>query len=92
MCPRGADHETPTVRRRDVTDNAAPESGEVSNTIKRGTIDQRAVVDAATAVARRVGLAWMTMRMVADELGVSAMAAYRHVPNRDAWWASWPTN
>jgi TetR/AcrR family transcriptional regulator, tetracycline repressor protein len=56
----------------------------VATTIKRGTIDQRAVVDAATAVARRVGLSRMTMRMVADELGVSPMAAYRHVPNRES--------
>jgi AcrR family transcriptional regulator len=56
----------------------------VANTSKRGTLDQRAVIDAATAVARRVGLDGLTMRMVADELGVSAMAAYRHVPNRES--------
>lgn len=35
-------------------------------------------------MARRVGLDNMSMRMVAEELGVSPMAAYRHVPNRDA--------
>jgi AcrR family transcriptional regulator len=40
------------------------------------------VVEAALRVARRVGFDGLSMRMVADELGVSAMAAYRHIPNR----------
>jgi TetR/AcrR family transcriptional regulator, tetracycline repressor protein len=51
---------------------------------KRGSIDRDAVLDAALRVARRVGLDGLSMRMVAEELGVSAMAAYRHVPNREA--------
>jgi TetR/AcrR family transcriptional regulator, tetracycline repressor protein len=50
---------------------------------KRGSIDQTAVLDAALRVAERVGLDGLTMRMVADELGVSPMAAYRHVADRD---------
>jgi len=58
-------------------------AAKTAKTTKRGTIDQRAVIDAALRVARRVGLNRLTMRMVADELGVSAMAAYRHVPNRE---------
>lgn len=51
---------------------------------KKGSIDQQVLVDAALRVARRVGFEAVTMRMVADELGVSAMAAYRHVPSREA--------
>lgn len=50
---------------------------------KRGSIDRAAVLDAAYSVAQRVGLNGLTMRMVADELGVSPMAAYRHVADRD---------
>jgi TetR/AcrR family tetracycline transcriptional repressor len=50
---------------------------------KRGSIDQEAVLDAALRVAHRVGLNGLSMRMVADELGVSPMAAYRHVADRD---------
>ena len=58
--------------------------GTVPSVTKRGSIDREAVLDAALRVARRVGLDGLSMRMVADELGVSAMAAYRHVPNREA--------
>ncbi|HEY4332551.1 MAG TPA: TetR/AcrR family transcriptional regulator [Ilumatobacteraceae bacterium] len=51
---------------------------------KKGSIDQEVVAEAALRVARRVGFEGLTMRMVADELGVSAMAAYRHIPSREA--------
>lgn len=51
---------------------------------RRPWIDQQSIVAAALAVARRVGLRELSMRMVATELGVSPMAAYRHVPNREA--------
>jgi AcrR family transcriptional regulator len=50
---------------------------------RKGSIDRQTVVDAAYRVATRVGLDRMSMRMVADELGVSTMAAYRHVPDRE---------
>ena len=49
-----------------------------------GVLDQKAVVDAACRLAERVGAKTLTMRMLADELGVSAMAAYRHVPSKKA--------
>jgi TetR/AcrR family transcriptional regulator, tetracycline repressor protein len=51
---------------------------------KKGSIDRQALIDAAVRVARRVGFEALSMRMVADELGVSAMAAYRHIPSREA--------
>jgi TetR/AcrR family tetracycline transcriptional repressor len=51
--------------------------------VRKGTIDRQLLLDAALRVAGRVGFDGLTMRMVADELGVSAMAAYRHVPSRE---------
>lgn len=50
---------------------------------RKASFDRQTLVEAALRVARRVGLDALSMRMVADELGVSAMAAYRHVPNRE---------
>ncbi|HEV3323621.1 MAG TPA: TetR family transcriptional regulator [Solirubrobacteraceae bacterium] len=41
------------------------------------------VLDAALAVAEREGLQRLSMRLVASELGVSPMALYRHVTNKD---------
>src|ERR1700722_8902746 len=41
------------------------------------------VLDAALTVAERVGLERLSMRLVAGELGVSAMALYRHVKDKD---------
>ncbi len=41
------------------------------------------VLDAALAVAEREGLERLSMRLVARELGVSPMALYRHVANKD---------
>ncbi len=41
------------------------------------------VLDAALAVAEREGFERLSMRLVARELGVSPMALYRHVTNRD---------
>lgn len=40
------------------------------------------VVDAATAVADREGLAAVSMRRVAQELGVSAMTLYTYLPGK----------
>lgn len=42
------------------------------------------VIDAAAAVADRGGLAAVSMRTVARELGVEAMSLYHHVANKDA--------
>jgi AcrR family transcriptional regulator len=42
------------------------------------------VLDAAIRVADRGGVAAITMRRVAQELGVEAMSLYHHVPNKDA--------
>jgi AcrR family transcriptional regulator len=42
------------------------------------------VLDAAIRVADRGGVEAITMRQVAQELGVEAMSLYHHVPNKDA--------
>lgn len=42
------------------------------------------MLDAAVAVADRGGVEAITMRRVAQELGVEAMSLYHHVPNKDA--------
>ena len=41
-------------------------------------------MDAALRVTERVGLEHLTMRLVAEELGMSIMAAYNYVPTKDA--------
>src|SRR5690348_3935164 len=50
----------------------------------RPTLSEDDVVAAALRLTRRVGLAGMSMRALADELGVTTMAAYYHVPNKEA--------
>ncbi|MDW5322435.1 TetR/AcrR family transcriptional regulator [Plantactinospora sp. KLBMP9567] len=42
------------------------------------------MLDAAIRVADRGGVPAITMRRVAQELGVEAMSLYHHVPNKDA--------
>lgn len=42
------------------------------------------VIDAAMRVARQEGLQALSMRRLAEELGVSTMAAYRHVAGKEA--------
>ncbi|MEV8639032.1 TetR/AcrR family transcriptional regulator [Streptosporangium sp. NPDC051023] len=42
------------------------------------------MLEAAIRVADRGGVAAITMRRVAQELGVEAMSLYHHVPNKDA--------
>ncbi|MDL9937578.1 TetR/AcrR family transcriptional regulator [Gordonia sp. ABSL1-1] len=43
-----------------------------------------AIVDAAIAVADRDGIGGLSMRRIADEIGVGAMSLYRHVADKDA--------
>ncbi|WP_235039174.1 TetR/AcrR family transcriptional regulator [Kibdelosporangium aridum] len=50
----------------------------------RPPLSRDRVLDAAIQVADRGGAAAITMRRVAQELGVEAMSLYHHVPNKDA--------
>jgi AcrR family transcriptional regulator len=45
-------------------------------------VSREEVVEAGLRVARRVGLAGLTMTLVAEELQASVMAAYHHVANK----------
>src|SRR5215216_6688936 len=47
------------------------------------TIDREAVLDTATRLLDAEGVEALTMRRLASELGVSAMAPYRHVGSKD---------
>ncbi|GAB3565085.1 hypothetical protein GCM10027445_10020 [Amycolatopsis endophytica] len=49
-----------------------------------GSLERDQIVAAAVELARREGLAALTIRRVADEVGASRMALYRHVPDKEA--------
>jgi TetR/AcrR family transcriptional regulator, tetracycline repressor protein len=49
-----------------------------------GEISVRDIVDGALSLVERGGLDNLTMRGLADELGVSTAVAYYHVPNKEA--------
>jgi AcrR family transcriptional regulator len=42
------------------------------------------ITAAALEIIRRAGVDGLTMRLLADEMGVTVAATYRHVPNREA--------
>jgi AcrR family transcriptional regulator len=46
-------------------------------------LSQQRVLRTAVALADRHGIEWLSMRKLADELGVSAMSPYYYVPNKD---------
>lgn len=50
----------------------------------RQPLTKARVLEAAVRVADRGGVEAITMRKVAQELGVEAMSLYHHVPNKDA--------
>jgi AcrR family transcriptional regulator len=47
-------------------------------------LSEAVIVDAAMRLARRQGLERFTMRELAEELGVTQMAAYHHIRSKDA--------
>ncbi|MDH6708893.1 AcrR family transcriptional regulator [Kitasatospora sp. MAA19] len=51
---------------------------------KRGRLSRPLVLDAAVALVDREGLAALTMRRLAAELGVESMALYRYTPGKEA--------
>ena len=52
-------------------------------TTPRGRLSRERVLDAAVALAVRDGLESLSMRRLAEELGVGAMTLYHYVPNKD---------
>lgn len=51
---------------------------------RRAPLSRERILDAAVRVADRGGVEAISMRRVAEELGVEAMSLYHHVPNKDA--------
>lgn len=47
-------------------------------------LTRAAIVDTAIALADADGIEALSMRRIADRMGVGAMSLYRHVPNKDA--------
>src|SRR5919108_4013747 len=48
----------------------------------RAPLSRESVLRTAVALADRHGIEWLSMRKLADELGVAAMSLYYHVPNK----------
>ncbi|MDL5350706.1 TetR/AcrR family transcriptional regulator C-terminal domain-containing protein [Microbacterium sp. zg-YB36] len=55
----------------------------MSTAVPRRPLDRERVLDAAITFADQFGLEGASMRRVADVLGVTPMALYKHVANRD---------
>src|SRR5919112_4644626 len=51
---------------------------------RRAPLSKQRVLETAVALAQREGLESLTMRRIADELGVGAMTLYHYVPNKEA--------
>jgi len=49
----------------------------------REQLSEELVLRTAVALADRHGIEWLSMRKLADELGVSAMSPYYYVPNKE---------
>jgi AcrR family transcriptional regulator len=63
----------------------AAASGRARATSRQRTpLTRESVLQTAMRVADRGGLDALTMRALADELGVEAMSIYHHLPNKDA--------
>jgi AcrR family transcriptional regulator len=48
----------------------------------RAPLTRERVLETAVALADRHGIEWLSMRKLADELGVAAMSLYYYVPNK----------
>jgi AcrR family transcriptional regulator len=51
---------------------------------KRSTLNRIKVLEAAIELADQIGIEALTIRNLANKLGVGAMTIYHHVPSRDA--------
>jgi AcrR family transcriptional regulator len=66
-----------------VGSGARPSSAEpVRSTRRAKPLSAGALAEAALSLSQRVGIDGVTMKRVGEELGVSTMAAYRHVSTR----------
>jgi AcrR family transcriptional regulator len=49
----------------------------------RAPLSRERVLETAVSLADRHGIEWLSMRKLADELGVAAMSLYYYVPNKE---------
>ena len=61
-----------------------PLVGQTELSEKRTPLSRERVLETAVTLADRHGLEWLSMRKLADELGVAAMSLYYYFPNREA--------
>lgn len=52
------------------------------DTNRRAALNRDEIIEAALALIRREGIAAVTMRRLADEIGVTPMALYHHIPSK----------
>ena len=57
--------------------------GQTEPATSREPLSRERVLETAVALADRHGLEWLSMRKLAEELGVAAMSLYYYVPNKD---------
>lgn len=69
--------------RQVLDDSVSPATTSATRAPQAERLSRTLVVDAAITIARRDGLDALSMRRLAEELGVSTMAAYRHVAGKD---------
>src|SRR3954468_679069 len=48
----------------------------------RAPLSKERVLETSVTLADRHGIEWLSMRKLADELGVAAMSLYHHVPHK----------
>ena len=58
-------------------------TGAAVRTSRRPALSQQRVFEAGVALADRIGVDDLTIRRLADDLGVSPMTIYHHVPSKD---------
>lgn len=62
-----------------MSDGLAPQPEESG---RRGNLSRDEILDAALKLIQREGIAAITMRRLADEIGVTPMALYHHIPSK----------
>jgi TetR/AcrR family tetracycline transcriptional repressor len=68
----------------DIGDDTTATTGSVRRSWSYGELTRDHVVEAALGLVLREGMSGLSMRKLADELGISSMNAYYHVPNKKA--------
>jgi AcrR family transcriptional regulator len=69
---------SPGESTQDPNADASTPAGEAGGRL----VSRQEIIDAALVIAERVGVAGVTMRLLADELGVSVATAYYHVKDK----------